>query len=123
MPNQALQSTVMDAANRKKTDSPDIKKQREQHAIQSRTIFDQGGLEIPAATLGILKGGFHAHAPGIVRHLLMAGCLIRNQEPGFLVTWLPDGTEVGLQAVVLPHLHRSKPALPFLFDQQSTCQP
>src|SRR5205807_9076053 len=85
---KALPLSVMDAGSRYMTDQPDSQKEREQQAIQTRAIFDQGGLEIPAATLGILKGGFHAHAPGIVRHLLMAGCLIRNQEPGFLVTWL-----------------------------------
>ncbi|TMD28046.1 MAG: hypothetical protein E6J04_16250 [Chloroflexi bacterium] len=37
--------------------------------------------------------------------------------------WLPDGTQVRVQRLVLPELNASKPALPFFPHQLLACHP
>src|SRR6266576_202418 len=104
-------------------DPPQGQKEGEQQAIQSRPIADKTGLQIPATALAILKGRFDSHTPGILSYPHRSSGLIRNQQPGFLVPRLPDGTQVRIQRLVLPELNASKPALPFFSRQQSARHP
>src|SRR5258708_4038639 len=104
-------------------DPPHGDKQCQQQAVEPLVIADQAGFQIPATTLAVLKGGFHAHAPAVLPYPSSPSRLIGDQEPGFFVARLPDGTQVGLDALLLPEPDASKPLLPRCADQCSTGLP
>ena len=68
-------------------------------------------LPLPAATLHILKGGLHPHAPAVLLDAFAPGRPIRNQKPGLLVAFVPHRTELCLERMLLPQPHRAKPRL------------
>lgn len=67
--------------------------QRQKHdqdqAIQTVHMAHMTRLPLPAATLQVLKGGLHAHAPAILRDSCVLGRSIRQQKPGPLHPLLP----------------------------------
>src|SRR5947209_2200965 len=104
-------------------DPPHGDKQRQQQAIEPLTILNQARFQVPAATLTILKGGFHAHAPARLPNTPSPSRLIGDQEPRFFVPWFPDGTQVRLDGLVLPEQDASKPLLTWLADHLSARLP
>src|SRR6266566_4301999 len=94
-------------------DPPHRQKYGQQQAIEPLSVLDQAGFQIPATTLPILKGRLDSHAPGILLDPSPACRSIRNQEPGFLTVLVPDGTQIGLDGVVLPQQDSPIPLLSF----------
>ncbi len=47
----------------------------------------------------------HAPAPGVLGHPLTPGWAIRDEQPGVMIGWVLDCTEVGFQRLVLPEQH------------------
>src|SRR5439155_7763593 len=105
------------------TDPPDGQKQCQKEAIQASRIGNPTGFQVPAAALGILKSGLHAHPQGIGAHLPPTCGLIGNEEPGFLMACFPDSTQVGLNGLLLQEQHASKPRLTFFKDELSSGHP
>src|SRR5258708_21789179 len=68
-------------------------------------------LDHASATLLILKGRFDAHTSPILVHALMRGGPIGDQQPGFLISWLPTGTEPASKLMLLPEQDLSIPVL------------
>src|SRR5258706_9772353 len=80
-------------------------------------------LDQTSAALLILKGGFDSHASGIFPHALMRSGPIGDQQPGFLIPWLPTSTEPADKLVLLPQQDLSIPLLARLVEQLLTLLP
>src|SRR5437660_3728721 len=95
---------------------PDGQKEREQQAIQMSRLLNPAGLDVPTAAFAVLKGGFHAHAPGIFLNLSTPSSLITDEQPRFLTAFVPHQAHVGFQHVLLPHAGLAIPAIAWLED-------
>src|SRR2546421_5737571 len=69
---------------------------------------------LPAAAFHVLKGRLHTHTPAILAHPLATSRAIGNQEPGLLLSRLPDGTQLEFQGVFLPQTHGPIPGGAFM---------
>src|SRR5262249_56552681 len=73
-------------------DPPDGEKQDHQVTIEVGNLADRTALDVPASAFGILKRGFHPHAPAIDLDELATSRQIGDHDPDLLVTWFPaDG--------------------------------
>src|SRR5258708_14851848 len=77
-------------------------------------LFKLTTLDHASAALLILKGRFDAHTPPLFVHTLGRGRPIGDQQPGFLISWLPTGTEPNDQPMLLPEQDLSIPVLAWL---------
>src|SRR6266567_9333349 len=73
-------------------------------------------LPLPPATLHILKGRLHAHAPPILLDAFAPGRPVGNQKPGLFIAFFPHCTQLRLVCMFLPKPHRAKPGLTGLAD-------
>src|SRR5258708_12129218 len=81
-------------------------------------------LDHASATLLILKGRFDAHTSPILVHALMRGGPIGDQQPGFLISWLPTGPDPPSKLMLFPTQDLSIPLLPHLgFNLLSSLPP
>ena len=71
----------------------------------------QLGFDVPTTAFAILKGGFHPHTPGIELHLSVTCSLIADEQPWFLVVFVPQQADTGLQCVFLPDRGPAIPAI------------
>ena len=82
---KAVTLAVMNARGRQMPYPPHGQKERQQQAFQMCPHLESGRFDVPAARLGILKGGLHAHAQGIHLDAHLAGQQIGNDELCFLI--------------------------------------
>src|SRR5260370_2007292 len=109
-----LALAMMDAGGGQMRDPPHGEKYSQQQPIEPCEVFNQARLQVPTTALAILKGRLDTHASGILTHALATCRQIRDQEPGFFVSLVPDGTELRLdRLLILPEQHASKPLLSF----------
>src|SRR5215813_5366927 len=92
---------------------PDSQKQDHQVAIEVGSLEDRTALDVPTPAFGILKGGFHPHAPAIDLDQLAASRPIRDHDPDFFITWFPAHGKFSLKAVLFPDQSRTIPLLTF----------
>jgi len=83
-------------------DPPDGQKEDHQVAIEVANLRDGAALDVPAAALGILEGGFHTHAPSIDFDQLTGGRQSGNHDPELLIARLPTQSQRGRKALFLP---------------------
>src|SRR5579859_7292528 len=98
------------------SDPPDGQIDHQQPAIKMIAPLKLAALNHASATLLILKGRFDAHTPPILAHTLRRGGPIGDQQPGFLIAWLPTGTEPAGKLMLVPEQHLSIPVLAWLAD-------
>src|SRR5215471_17136461 len=70
-----------------------------------------------------VPGGFHPHSQRIVAEASTTGGEIRNEQPSFLVLWVPIGTDVGLDGFLLPHDGTSRPTICALANEGIKARP
>ncbi|MGZ3629125.1 MAG: hypothetical protein ACXVDN_15870 [Ktedonobacteraceae bacterium] len=92
-------------------DPPHGQKQSQQQAVQVLPIHDPTGFDVPATTFAILERGLHTHTPGVELHLFVACTFIADQQPWFLIGWIPQQADEGLQRLFLPNLGTTIPAI------------
>ena len=88
---------------------PKCQEEHQEHAIAVIGLAPMALLPLPSTTFHILKGGLDPHAPAILANAHWPGRPIRNQEPGVLMSGLPDGAQVDFQVVFLPQTHFAIP--------------
>src|SRR5579875_1276772 len=108
---------MMDAGCCQMTYPPDGDEESEQESMQALFVFNRAGFQIPAATLGILKGCFDPHTSGIFVQTGLACWSVRNHDPSFFMTFGPTGADLGRETLLLPDRRRSIPLVSRLFDQ------
>src|SRR5260370_13973745 len=81
---------------------PNRQKENQEHAIDTIQTKKMTTFQIPATTFEILKGRLDTPAQTVLVNALAACRLIRNDQEGFFFAWLPTGTEIGLNLIVLP---------------------
>jgi hypothetical protein len=99
---KTLALPMMDTGCGQMRDPLHCQKQREQQAIQMRSILNPTGFDVPAITFAILKGRFHTHTLGIDLHLSASGILIVDEQPRLLTAWVPHEADVRVQRLLLP---------------------
>src|SRR6266516_4305113 len=93
---------------------PHGQNEREQQAIQVGPVHNPTGLDVEATTFAILKGCFHAHAPGICLDLSTPSSLITDKQPWIFTSWIPHEADVCIQRLFLPHTCCAIPARAWL---------
>lgn len=81
VPVKAVALAVMDAGSCQMSHPPNGQKECQQQAFQMRSHLELGRFDIPAARLGILKSGLHAHPQHIRLDAHLPGRQIGNDEP------------------------------------------
>src|SRR6266480_6648709 len=66
-------------------------------------LFELATLNQIATALLIFKRRFYPHAPSVFAYPLMRSWPIGDQKPGFLVSWLPAGTQPSEKFMLFPH--------------------
>src|SRR5436309_6280672 len=80
-------------------------------------------LPLPAATLHVLSGGLHAHAPAILFDPFASGRPVTDQKPRLLLAFFPHRTQLRLVLMLLPEPYRAKPRLTWRTDHLRTGLP
>ena len=75
---KALALSMMNTGCGQMRDPPHGQKEREQQAIQVGPVHNPTGFDVPPTTFALLKGCFHAHAPGICLNLSTPSALITD---------------------------------------------
>src|SRR3954451_17888864 len=93
---------------------PHGQKEHEKQMVDSIQATNMTGLPIPSTTFEILKGGFDTPTQTIVCDALATGGPIGNHQERLLFAFLPTGTQIGLNWVLLPQTNVPIKPLPRL---------
>jgi hypothetical protein len=123
VPVEAISLPLLQAGCRQMTDPPPPQAEHQQQALQPSTVSNHGALAVPAPPFAVLERGLHPHSASVLAHALASGRLVREQEPGFLLAWLPDGPDERCQVVFLPNERWAEPGLAQAADQIGQSMP
>src|SRR5690242_13922110 len=91
---------VLQTSSGQMGDPPQTQEQHQEQPIQPGSVSNAAGFQLPAATFTIEEGGFYSCAPSVFANPLASGWAIRDQQPGVLMGWLPDGAELGFHGLL-----------------------
>src|SRR5258708_9153612 len=97
--------------------TPDHQKQHKNHMIDSIQTTHMTLFPTPPSTFEILKGRFDPPTQLVIGEALSTRWQIRNNEQCFLLIWLPTGTQIGFNLILLPQTNMPIKPLAWLTHQ------
>src|SRR5215469_5761732 len=93
---------------------PNHQKEYKEHMIHPIETANMTFFPVPPSTFEILKRGLHAPTQLIIGDTLVASWQIRNDQKWLFFIFLPIGTQIGLDAILLPQTNRPIKSFPRL---------
>lgn len=81
---------------------PQAQEQDQEESIQAGPIGDDRPFHVPATSFEVLESRFYSHTTSILLHAVTTSRPIGEQDPGFALLWVPDGTHRGGQTAIVP---------------------